>query len=290
MTLKSVLVGCSPAIFVLLWSTGFVGAKLGSPSSLPFSFLLVRMIIVAVILGTACLIFNVKWIGARQVFHCSITGFLVHGVYLGGVFWAISNGMPAGVSAIIIGLQPLLTAIIAHYSLNESISTKNWIGFILGLFGLGFVLGPKIEFAGSGITVLTILSCCIAVIGITIGTIYQKKHLQFVGLQVGTFYQYLGAIPPIALGMFLDGGYHIDWTGEFIFALTWLVLVLSIGAITLLMFLIRYGAVSQIASLFYLVPVATAIESYWLFGETLTVVQVTGMLIVVGAVALARNR
>ena len=275
---------------MLLWSTGFIGAKLGSPWSSPFSFLLVRVIIVALILGLVCVISKINWPGVKQAFHCAIVGILVHGVYLGGVFWAIKNGMPAGISAIIIGLQPLLTAILARYTLKEILSIRHWIGFFVGICGLIFVLQPKFQIAGDGITIITTIACILSVIGITIGTIYQKKYVANIDVRTGTFFQYVGTIPLMMIGVVFDGGYYIEWTGEFIIAMTWLVLVLSIGAISLLMILIRHGAVSRIASLFYLVPVATTIEGYFLFGETLTLTQILGMLIVIGAVTLARQK
>ena len=290
MSLKSFLIFCSPAIFVLLWSTGFIGAKLGSPWSSPFSFLLVRVIIVALILGIVCVISKIKWPGVKQTFHCAVVGILVHGVYLGGVFWAIKNGMPAGISAIIVGLQPLLTAILARYALKEILSIRHWIGFFVGICGLFFVLQPKFQIGGDGITIVTTIACILSVIGITIGTIYQKKYVASIDIRTGTFFQYIGTIPLMMIGVVFDGGYYIEWTGEFIIAMTWLVLVLSIGAISLLMILIRQGAVSRIASLFYLVPIATTIEGFFLFGETLTFTQILGMLIVIGAVTLASQK
>ena len=215
---------------------------------------------------------------------------LVHGVYLGGVFWAINEGMPAGISAIIVGLQPLLTAILARYTLKEVLTARHWVGFFVGIGGLFLVLQPKFQLTGTGITFAATLVCLFSVIGITLGTIYQKKYVPNIDVRAGTFFQYLGTIPLMAMGVWFDGGYYIEWTGEFIIALGWLVFVLSIGAISLLMILIRHGAVSRIASLFYLVPVATAIEGYFLFGETLTLMQLLGMLIVIGAVTLARQQ
>lgn len=290
MSVKTLLTGAAPAIFVLLWSTGFIGAKLGAPWSNPFSFLFVRFAIVAAILGFFCVLTRVRWPSRADALHSMLTGFLVHGVYLGGVFWAIDNGMPAGISAIIIGLQPIITAIVARLVLNEAMTPRHWIGFILGLFGLCLVLAPKIGLIDTGVSMITIFACFAGALGISVGTVYQKRFLGGVDLRSGTFYQYIGALPLMAAGIPLDGGYFIEWTGEFIFALTWLVVVLSIGAISLLMLLIRQGAVSSIASLFYLVPVATAIEGYLLFGETLTMVQIIGMFIVVAAVVLARKR
>ncbi len=212
---------------------------------------------------------------------------LVHGIYLGGVFWAISRGMPAGATAIIVGLQPVLSTLTAATLLREPILPKHWIGLLIGALGLSLVLGPKLGAAGSGIEPITIAVVLASVLAISVGTVYQKRFVPKTDLLAATFWQYIGAlIFTVPLTGFET--WSVSWTGEFLFALLWLVLVLSIGAIMLLMFLIRQGAVSEVASLFYLVPVATAVESYFLFGEVLTPIQIAGMALVVCAVLLIR--
>lgn len=278
----------APAIFVLLWSTGFIGSKLGAPYIDPMAFLTIRFLAVLPVLALLCLYLAKSWPrSARDILHCIITGVLVHGVYLGGVFWAIKQGMPAGASAIIVGLQPVLTAIIAVGLVNERITGKHWPSMGIGLAGLMLVLGPKFDLGGSGITAVTTAIVAISVIAISLGTVYQKRYVPQTGLLAATFWQYIGALLFIA-PLSLFESWQITWSGELIFALAWLVVVLSVGAILLLMVLIRQGAVSGVASLFYLVPVATAIESYFLFGETLSLVQVAGMTLVVGAVLVIR--
>ena len=222
-----------------------------------------------------------------QLGHCIVTGFLVHGVYLGGVFWAIDNGMPAGSSAIIVGLQPILTAFLALLVLKEPIQTKHSAGLVLGLLGLALVLGPKLGLQGSGIDAATVTAVGVGVIAISLGTVYQKRFVPKTDLATATFWQYIGALL-LTLPLSATESWSIQWTGEFIFALLWLTLALSIGAILLLMLLIRQGAVSQVASLFYLVPVATVLEGYLLFDERLTLIQILGMLLVVSAVFLIR--
>ncbi len=213
---------------------------------------------------------------------------LVHGIYLGGVFWAIKQGMPAGLSSIIVGLQPVLTALMAVVLLNESISRKHWLSMAIGAAGLALVLGPKFDPGGSGITPVTIAVVFAAVAGISLGTVYQKRFVQKTDLLAATIWQYVGALL-ITVPLSAFESWQITWSGDLIFAMVWLVLVLSVGAILLLMLLIREGAVSQVASLFYLVPVATAVESYFLFNETLSLVQIAGMALVIGAVLTIRT-
>lgn len=278
----------APALFVLLWSTGFIGSKMGAPYIEPMAFLTVRFAAVLPILFILGLFWVKSWPNDKKAIgHCIVTGMLVHGIYLGGVFWAIKQGMPAGASAIIVGLQPVLTAIFAVGMIGEVISRKHWISMAIGLSGLGLVLGPKFDLAGSGITLVTISVVFFSVIAISIGTVYQKRFVPNTDLLAATFWQYVGALL-VTTPLSLFETWQITWSGELIVALAWLVLVLSIGAIMLLMLLIRQGAVSQVASLFYLVPVATAIESYFLFGETLSMIQIAGMALVVGAVLMIR--
>lgn len=279
----------APAIFVLLWSTGFIGSKLGAPYIDPMVFLTVRFAAVLPILfGIGFFLVKTWPTTGRAIAHCIVTGALVHGIYLGGVFWAIKQGMPAGASAIIVGLQPVLTAIIAVGMLGEVITRKHWISMAIGLAGLGLVLGPKFDLAGSGITLITVTVVLGAVVAISVGTVYQKRYVQDTDLLAATLWQYVGALL-VTLPLSLLESWQITWSGDLVFALVWLVLVLSIGAVLLLMLLIRQGAVSQVASLFYLVPVATAIEGYFLFGETLSLIQIAGMALVVGAVLMIRT-
>jgi drug/metabolite transporter (DMT)-like permease len=279
----------APSLFVLLWSTGFIGSKLGAPYIEPMAFLTVRFAAVLPILFILGLFWVKSWPRDKKAIgYCIVTGMLVHGIYLGGVFWAIKQGMPAGASAIIVGLQPVLTAIFAVGMIGEVISRKHWISMAIGLSGLGLVLGPRFDLAGSGITLVTISVVFFSVIAISVGTVYQKRFVPNTDLLAATFWQYVGALL-VTTPLSLFETWQITWSGELIVALAWLVLVLSIGAIMLLMLLIRQGAVSQVASLFYLVPVATAIESYFLFGETLSMIQIAGMALVVGAVLMIRT-
>ena len=283
------LTKAAPVIFVLLWSTGFIGSKLGAPYIEPMVFLTVRFAAVLPVLFLLALALSKSWPKTvPAILHCVIAGMLVHGIYLGGVFWAIKQGMPAGLSAIIVGLQPVLTALTAVLLLGETVLKKHWLSMAIGAAGLGLVVGPKFDLGGTGITPATIAATLAAAASISLGTVYQKRFAQQTDLLAATAWQYVGALI-ITAPLSLFESWRITWSGDLIFAMGWLVLVLSVGAILLLMLLIREGAVSQVASLFYLVPVATAIEGYFLFGETLSVIQIAGMALIVSAVLTIRG-
>lgn len=285
-----------PGLFVLLWSTGFIGAKYGLPYVEPFTFLLLRFAIVVALLLPVALVTRAPW--PRRwvdVGHVAVTGLLVHAVYLGGVFAAIDLGVPAGLAALIVGLQPLLTATLVGPLLGERVRPRQWLGFMLGLAGVFMVLGEKLGgaeggslfqgFGGGGI-VLTLA----ALIGITAGTLYQKRFCQALDLRTGTVIQYAAATAAMAAVAPLFETMRIQWTGDFVFALTWLVVVLSLGAISLLMMLIRRGEAARTAGLFYLVPPCTALVAYLLFDERLGLLALAGMAIAAAGVALVVRR
>ncbi|MEO4000605.1 DMT family transporter [Mesorhizobium sp. CAU 1732] len=279
-----------PALFVLLWATGFIGARYAMPWSEPFSFLAARFAIAVAILALLILIFRARRLAPREALHAIIAGALIHGVYLGGVFWAIRNGMPAGLSALIIGLQPLITAVLAGPALGERILPRHWMGLTIGFVGILIVLGPKIGDALGGVTPATFGACVLGALGISAGTIWQKKFVGNADLITGTLWQYLGATILMAVGSFALETRTFELTGELIFAMTWLVLVLSIGAIFLLMWMIREGEMSKVSSLFYLVPAVTAIIAWILFDETLNALQIVGMVVTTFGVAIATRR
>lgn len=275
-----------PPIFVFLWATGFLGAKLSAPYSEPLSFLTVRFALVALILAATVAVLRLPWPTARQARNAMIAGALIQGLYLGGVFWSIENGMPAGVSALIVGLQPILTALLARPVLGEPIVARHWLGLILGLVGVGLVLAPKLEFSGQGITPATITACVIGVLAITAGSVWQKKTAGGLDTRVDGVFQFAAGTAVVGLGALATERFEFEWTGELVFAFVWLVFVLSIGAITLYLIMLRQGAVSKVAALFYLVPAVAAFFGWILFGETLTIVQIAGMGVAVLAVAL----
>jgi drug/metabolite transporter (DMT)-like permease len=280
----------TPGLFVFLWATGFIGARLSADDAEPFSFLAIRFAIVAVILAVAALVFGAPWPNRRAAAHALVVGALMHGGYLGCVFWSISRGLPAGVSALIVGLQPLLTALIAAPVLGERITPRHWLGLGVGILGVALVVWPRLTFGDHGITPATVAGSVLATLSITIGSIYQKRHMTGLDLRSGNAIQFFGAAAVVGLAALASERFHITWTGEVVFAMAWLVLVLSIGAITLLYLMIRHGEVSRIAGLFYLVPAVTAAIAWLLFDETLSPVQILGMAVCAGAVMLVTRR
>ncbi|MEK7819930.1 MAG: DMT family transporter [Pseudomonadota bacterium] len=278
----------APAVFVVLWSTGFIGAKLGLPYAEPFTFLFVRFVIAATLLALLARIGGAVWPATwRAVGHAAVAGILVHAIYLGGVFWAIGHGLGAGISAVIIGVQPLLTAAAAGIVLGETVAPRQWLGLGLGFAGIVLVASDR-STAGYG-DVAAIGATVIALFGITAGTLYQKKFATRMDLRAGSAVQF--AISAVLVGAvaWMSEDMRIDWTGEFLFALGWLVLVLSLGAIAILYFLIRHGAAAKVASLFYLVPAITALMAFFLFDERLGVPAFLGMAAVLAGVAMANR-
>src|SRR5262249_4060727 len=222
---------------------------------------------------------------ASQIGHSLAAGSLVHSLYLGGVFTAISQGVPAGISALIPGLQPILTSTIAHRVLGETVTRVQWIGLAVGLLcGLLALHDHSIVLAGS---TLGWIASFLSLIGITLGALYQKRHCGAIDWRSGNLVQYIGAGVLFSLGAFAFETREIHWSGELIFALAWLVLVLSIAAVGLMYWLIRRSAATGFASLFYLVPVVTALFAYILFGERLDGISILGMFICAGGVVLA---
>ena len=276
-----------PLVFVLLWSTGFIGARLGLPHAEPLTFLLVRYIAVIGGMTLVALATRAPWPPTPNAwFHIGVAGLLLHGVYLGGVFIAISKGLPAGVTSLVVGVQPLLTAIGAGWLLQETVLRRQWVGLLLGLIGVALVVLGKV---GSGFGVEALLPAIAALIGITAGTLYQKRFCPPFDWRTGAVAQFLPtAVATFAFAWFTET-FRVEWTGEFVFALGWLVLVLSIGAISLLNWLIHHSDAVNIASLFYLVPPCTALVAWLLFGEAFTGLALTGMALTVWGVYLARK-
>lgn len=287
MNVTRLAIVAAPALFVLLWSTGFIGARYGLPYIEPLTFLAVRMGFVVLIMGAIAAIGRARVPTSREAQHALVAGSLVHGLYLGGVFTAISQGVPAGISALIPGLQPILTSTIANRFMGETVTRVQWIGLALGLIGVVLVLHDRsIVLAGSA---LGWFASFVSLIGITLGTLYQKRFCGSIDWRAGNFVQYVGAGILFTIGAFAFETREIHWSGELVFALAWLVLVLSIAAIGLMYWLIRRSAATGFASLFYLVPVVTALLAFLLFGERLDAISVSGMVICAGGVILANR-
>lgn len=255
----------APYIFVLLWSTGFVGAKYGLPYADPFIFLSLRIFIAAAILFLVALILRAPVaIGARAIRNSMLIGFFLHACYLGGVFFAISEGLSASVAAVITSLQPVLVSLLAVRVLGEKLKKEQVAGLAIGLSGVILVLGPTLK---SNVPVAGLLGVAVALIGSTTATLLQKKIGTGVPLLAGTAYQYLASGSVLALAALATGDASIQWSPKFILAFIWLIAVLSVGAVLLLLWLLNSGSAASVSSLFYLVPPATAVEAYFLFGE-----------------------
>ena len=252
----------------------------------PGTFLALRFVLAFALLAAIAATVGAKWPDRRGATVAVIVGALVHGLHLGGVFWAVKRGMPTGVAAVIVGMQPLFTALLAAVWLRETITARHQAGLALGILGVVLVLWPKLDVSGSGITFATIVATVMACLAVTLGTVLQKTFAGATDLRTGMALQYVGALIPVSLLMLTETR-EIAWNGEVIFALVWLTFVLSIGAILLLMWLIREGSVARVSSLFFLVPAVAALMAWALFGETLGPVQVAGMALSGLAVWLA---
>lgn len=281
---KTLLITLLPWVFVLLWSTGFIGARFGLPYSEPFTFLSWRMAGNLLVFLLLMKLFKVALPRRPALWKQQmITGALVHTAYLGGVFSAIELGMPAGLAALLVGLQPLVTAVIMAVVYRNAPSLKQWLGLTLGIVGVALVLSNgRADFLQQGeISATQLLWITLSLTGITLGTLYQKNYCEKQPLLAATFIQYFSGLLvmlPVAL---LTETTQVQWHPEFIGALIWSVLVLSVGAILLLMLMIQMGEATRTASYFYLVPPVTALQAWLLFDEQLTPVALTGMAITV---------
>lgn len=274
-----------PLLFVFLWSTGFIGAKYGLPYAEPLSFLFVRYLAVISLMTVIALLTRAPWPKApMQWVHIGISGLLVHAVYLGGVFIAIKQGLPAGITSLVVGMQPLLTALGAGWLLGERVVGRQWLGLALGFVGVALVVSGK--FGDTAALGPMLVPALCALLGITVGTLYQKRYCARFDLRTGSIIQFVPTALATLPVILLFDGFHVDWTGDFIFALAWLVLVLSIGAISLLNLLIRSGSAVNVASLFYLTPLSTALIAFLMFDEKLGWLAVLGMGLAVSGVYL----
>jgi len=282
----------TPLLFVLLWSTGFIGAKFGLPYAEPLTFLSSRYVLVITLMSLLALAMRAPWPASpREALHIGVTGVLVQALYLGGVFMSIHRGLPAGISALVVGMQPLLTAALAGALLGERVSARQWAGLALGFGGVALVVGSKANVDGvdGGALIHMLLPALAALFGITAGTLYQKRFCPRFDLRTGSVMQFLPSLVLTLLVASQTETMQIRWTGDFVFALGWLVLVLSIGAISLLNLLIRSGSAVNVASLFYLTPPTTALIAWAMFDEKLSALAIAGMAIAVAGVWLARK-
>ena len=259
------------------------------PYAEPFTFLCLRFAFVIVLMLPLAIFLHVRWPSSvRDGTHIAVSGALLHGGYLGGCYAAIYHGMPAGMVALIVGLQPIVTAFVAAPLLNERIGAVQWLGLVLGFGGVVLVVWEKL--GGDAVTTVSLAWAMLALGSITAGTVYQKRYCPAFDLRAGSLIQFGAALLLLLpLSLFVESR-EVQWTAEFVFTLTWLVTVVSIGAISLLFYLIEHGEATRVASLFYLTPLTTAVMAYSLFGEKLGTLALIGMLIGITGVALATRR
>ncbi|NNG22726.1 DMT family transporter [Telluria aromaticivorans] len=275
-----------PLFFVFLWSTGFIVAKLGLPYAPPLTFLILRSLGVLAVLLPVVLFFRAPWPRGRLL-HVAVAGLLLQAGYLGGVWAAIKLGMPAGLTALIVGMQPILTAAAAPL-IGERVRPRQWLGLALGLSGVALVVVAKFHLAGLSAAGLAL--CVLALLCITAGTMYQRRYCPAFDLRTGTVIQFAATVAALLpLAIVLEGLdwelSTVDWSLDFILAWLWSIFALSIGAIFLLFTLIRRSQALEVTSLLYLTPPTTAIMAWLLFGESFSALALAGMALAVLGVA-----
>lgn len=288
------LLRAMPLVFTFLWSTGWVVAGYSARYADALTFLVVRFGCAAILLTAFALAGGAPWPrGRRAILDVVITGVLLHGIYLAGVWWAVRHGLPAAISGLIAGLQPILTALLAPVLVGERISGIRWAGIACGFVGIALVLQPQlagVEPAALWGVLAPMLINIGGMFAVTFGSFYQKARIVAGDLRSMTAIQYMAAalfVLPFAL---LLEPMRIEWNLTMVLVLAWSVIVLSIGSIWLYLFMIRRGEVSRIATFLYLVPATVAVEAWILFGETLTPLQIGGMAVTVLGVALASRK
>jgi drug/metabolite transporter (DMT)-like permease len=277
----------APSIFVVLWSTGFVVTKYAVHGAEPLTYLSIRMALVVGLMAIIVAIARPKWPDRTGIGHSIVAGILVHGFYLGGTAVAIAHSIPAGLSALIPGLQPILTSTLANRWLGERVAPMQWTGLLLGLAGVVLILHGRQMTGDAG---WGWLASGVSLVSITLGTLYQRRYCNQIDWRAGNLVQYIAVTIFFGAGAWLFENNEVQWSREFVLALAWLAVVLSIGSIGLLYWLIRRSAATSVASLFYLVPAVTAVMAYVLFGERLDGIAIAGMVACAAAVFLVNRR
>ncbi len=292
---QALLIRLAPLFFVVLWSTGFIAARYSMNNADPFVFLCLRYSI------TVCSLLPIILLAGgslpRDLWsyrHDMVTGMLLHCGYTGYLFWPIKNGVPSGIVAIIVGVQPIVTTALASWFIGEHLDWRKIAGLLLGFFGVSVVVTGKYGFglgSGGGLDLYDLIMCVVSLLSIAVGLFYQKKFCDQSRLLRGTLMQYVAGFTAAAGFALLYGeAWRIDWTPAFAIALVWQVLGLSIGAVLLMLYLIRHGEAGRVSSLFYLVPPLAVVEAHFLFGEILGPVSLAGMLICVLGYCLVNRR
>jgi len=285
--LEGLAARAAPAVFVVLWSTGFIATKYALGGAEPLTYLAIRMAVVVGLMAIIVAITRPQWPDRAGIAHSVVAGLLVHGFYLGGTAVAIAHSIPAGLSALIPGLQPILTSTLANRWLGERVTPLQWSGLLLGLVGVVLILHdrPMGGEAGWGW-----LASAVSLVSITLGTLYQRRFCGRIDWRSGNLVQYIAVTVLFAAAAWQFESNVVHWTAEFMLSIAWLAVVLSVGTIALFYWLIRRSAATAVASLFYLVPTVTAVMAYALFGERLDAVAILGMAACAAAVFLVNRR
>lgn len=279
----------APGLFVLLWSTGFIVARYGTRDAGPFTFLTVRMFISAGILWVIAAALRAPRIGRHHVSSSAIVGVFMHATYLGGTFFAISRGLPSGVSALIAGLHPVVTSFVGHWLLKERLRFLQWVGVLCGLAGVVAVLIERSSVKSASVTAVTVIAMTVAVVGMATGTVVQRSRGREMPLLRGTAIQYVAAgvvLIPLAV---IDEGWKMQMTWRNTASLAWAVGVLSIAAVLLMMVLLARHAAAKVSSLFFLTPALSTIEGAVLFSERLGLLAVVGLFVALVGVWLTQR-
>lgn len=272
-------------MFVLIWASGFVVAKYAAPYAEPLSFLVLRYLGVIVLMVVLAVLAGATWPGRRQALHLAVAGVGIQAGYLGGIWVAVAEGMPAGIAALVANLQPLLTAVIAAVTFGDRLGRIQVVGLVLGFLGVLLVVSDRLTV--EGVTWLTLGLVTMALVAITLGTLYQKHFCPHFDLRTGQVVQFVAALLVTLPFVAAFESFRIEWAPQMIGALVWSVLVLTGGGISLLFLMLRRGAAAQVTSYFYLVPGITAVMAFVMFGETLSPFALLGMAVTIVGVALA---
>ena len=273
--------------FIFLWASAFVAAKLGLSDAGPFSMLAIRFVIVSFIFAIIVFLFRAKWPKKSEVLYIGLVGILLHGFYLGGVFFSITKGTSAGISSLIVSLHPVLTCILAILIIKEDIKVDKWIGIFLGFIGVLIVVRPRL---GGELPLIGFISCVIALVAISFGTIIQKKYLENMDILGGNTIQAVFAAIFFSILLVFFEEFKFNLSKELIISMTWLILLVSLGAISILMLLIRRGEMSSTASLFFLAPPVSAILGYLVFKEELNASGIIGFIVACTGVWLVNRK